>query len=273
MKLFIPIQLFSSLSLTFQPILVALKRLGYIFETKLEEELWGNKKAETIEGAISFQSVSFSYDKQNKSVLQDCNFSINPGECVAILGTNGSGKTTILKLILGFYNDYQGRIYFNDSELHEYNIASLRNRIGIVSQNIFLFKGNLKENVKIANFGASEQDIERAIELSGCKKIFSNEIGTIKVEEFGRNLSGGQKQAAAIARCLLKDSDLLLFDEATTHLDEATRATVLRAIRETFVNKTRIIISHDRDIANMADRILWLENGKTTFLSTPNLIH
>lgn len=261
MKIFAPVQMFGNLSLTFQPAIASMKRLGMFFESETEQELWGEKKVNEINGSINFTDVSFGYDVAVQPVLRNCNFSILPGESVAILGRNGSGKSTILKLILGMYHDYAGGILIDDIELHEYEITSIRNRTGIVSQNTFLFRGSLLDNIRMAASDASENDIERVLDSSGCTKLFGDKLDGIQIEEYGKNLSGGQRQAAAIARCLLKNPDILMFDEATTHLDNATRHVVLDAFKNTFKGKTRIIITHDYEIAKMADRVLLLEDG------------
>ncbi len=256
-----PVQLFSGVMMTIQPILVSLKRMRIFFETKSERELCGSRKLARIQGEVSFSGVSFSYDENKPMVLSDCSFSVFPGESMVILGRNGSGKSTILKLMLGLYQQYSGTIEIDGVNLKELDTISLRDHIGIISQNTFLFHGSLLENLRMAAPQASLADIERAAELSGCKAVFGNYL-EVQVEEFGRNLSGGQKQAASIARCLLKNPDLLLCDEATTHLDAQTRQLVLTAIKDVFSDKTRIIITHDSQVANIADRVLLLEEGR-----------
>jgi ABC-type bacteriocin/lantibiotic exporter with double-glycine peptidase domain len=262
LKLFVPVQLFGTFSLTLQPVLVALGRLSPIFETKTEQESWGSKRVETLEGAISFEDVSFAYDPEDGPVLKDCSLSIASGDCVAILGPNGSGKSTLVKLALGFYPDYSGQIMIDGTELRQYDVISLRKRIGIVSQNVILFTGSVWDNVKMAAPWASEATVEQALALSGCSKgVFGGKLRDVAVTEFGKNLSGGQRQAVAIARCLLKDPDVLIFDEATAHLDADTREVLMRALGEVFATRTRILITHDREIAGYADRVLLLQNG------------
>jgi ABC-type bacteriocin/lantibiotic exporter with double-glycine peptidase domain len=267
LKLLAPAQVLGNLSMTFQPAIVALKRLGIIFDSETENELWGEKKVERLRGSLEFKEVSFGYNGTDRLVLQKCDFTISPGECVAIVGKNGSGKTTILKLLLGSYHNYTGGIFIDGSELHDFDITSLRGRIGLVSQNAFFFTGTLLENIRMAALNVSKEEIDRVIRLSGCLRLFENSLESIRIEENGKNLSGGQRQAAAVARCLLKRPDILLFDEATTHLDQATCQVVLHAIRNVFPDRTRIIITHDRDIAEMADRILQIEDGSITELS------
>jgi ATP-binding cassette subfamily B protein len=257
-----PFVLVGTLSIQFQPMLVALKRLALIFESKTEQAIWGNYDVKKIEGNIQFKEVSFRYDTDKPEVLKNCAFSINAGECIALYGSNGSGKSTILKLMLGFYPDYSGSISIDSKELHQYDLSSLRKRMGIVSQNIFLFDGTLESNVLIASTNASKEALKNALDLSGCSSLFKDKTDIIKTGEAGRYLSGGQKQAVAVARCILKDPDLLMFDEATAHLDLPTREIVLSAIKNVFKNRTRIIITQDREIAEIADRVFYLENGQ-----------
>ncbi len=259
-----PFQVLGTMSLTLQPILVALKRLGFIFESKTEQEIWGKYGTQKIKGNIQFKEVNFRYDVDKPDVLKNCDFSINAGECIALYGSNGSGKSTILKLMLGFYPDYSGSISIDNRELHQYDLPSLRKRIGIVSQNLFLFDGTLESNVRIAANDASKEAFQNALELSGCNSLFKDKTDVIKTGELGKYLSGGQKQAVGIARSILKDPDLLMFDEATAHLDIPTREIVMKAIKNVFKNRTRIIITQDRDIAEIADRVFYLENGQVT---------
>jgi ATP-binding cassette subfamily B protein len=163
--------------------------------------------------------------------------------------------------MLGFYGQYDGRILIDGSELHDYDVVSLRRRVGIVSQNVILFSGSLWENVKMASPQASKEEVDRALALSGCRDIFDGELSEVHVAESGKTLSGGQRQAVAIARCLLKDPDVLIFDEATAHLDASTRQVVMHAFKGVFAQKTRILITHDGEVAKTADTLFLLEDG------------
>lgn len=260
-RLFAPVQMFGTFVLTIQPAMVALELIRPIFEEKTERELAGKNRVRKLEGAISFDNVTFAYESGKEPILRGCSFSIAPAECVAILGKNGAGKSTVVKLMLGFYSQYDGRIFIDGSELHDYDVVSLRRRVGIVSQNVVLFTGSLWDNVKMANPEASNEAVERALALSGCRDIFDGDLGEVHVAELGKTLSGGQRQAVAIARCLLKDPDVLIFDEGTAHLDSSTRRVVMHALKHVFAHKTRILITHDREIARIADTVLFLEEG------------
>ena len=261
-RIFLPFQLFGSFALTVQPVLVALARLMPFFEEKTEKELWGDLKVDKLQGHVEFRNVFFAYNPAQGDVIRGVSFSIGPGERVALLGPNGSGKSTLMKLLLGFYPNYRGEILIDGVEFHKYDVASLRKRIGIVSQNAFLFTGTLWENVKIANPSATDEDVEQALALSGCIHVFSGDLRKVFITEAGRNLSGGQRQAVAIARCLLKNPELLIFDEATAHLDREAREVVMEAFARAFDGKTRILITHDPAVARFAGRVLLLENGK-----------
>lgn len=266
-KLLAPAQTLTNISLTFQPAIVALKRLGMIFESKSEDELWGKTRAIRLRGSLTFTKVSFRYGEGDKLVLDSCSFSVYPGESVAIVGRNGSGKTTILKLILGGYHNYVGSIVLDDTELHAYDLKSLRSRIGVVSQNVHLFAGTLRDNIILGAPDASQEEVDRVARLSGCFDLFEGSLDGVRVDEHGKNLSGGQRQATAIARCLLKNPDVLLFDEATTYLDNNTRRVVVHAMRDVFRHRTRVLVTHDREIAKLADRILLMEEGAVKELS------
>jgi ABC-type bacteriocin/lantibiotic exporter with double-glycine peptidase domain len=128
-------------------------------------------------------------------------------------------------------------------------------------KNVILFSGSLWENVKMASPEASKEEIDQALSLSGCRDIFDGDLSEVHVAEAGKTLSGGQRQAVAIARCLLKDPDVLIFDEATAHLDTSTRQVVMHAFKEVFAQKTRILITHDGEVAETADTVFIIEEG------------
>ncbi|MBS3874125.1 MAG: ABC transporter ATP-binding protein [Firmicutes bacterium] len=263
-QLTLPALSFSSLLMVTRPAIAAFKRLAPLFDGPTEREFGGNKAVSALTGDISFTDVTFAYESGKEPVLQSCSFNIAPGECVALLGKNGAGKSTAVKLMLGFYSQYQGGIFFDGTELREYNLTSLRQRVGIVSQSVAIFTGSLWDNVKMARPSASKEEVERVLDISGCTELFKGLAGDRQITEGGKNLSGGQRQAIAIARCLLKDPDVLIFDEATTHLDAHSCQIVIQAFKYVFSRKTRIIITHDEEVAKIADAFLLLEGGTIT---------
>lgn len=260
-KLFAPAQLFGMFVLTVQPAIAALRRLGGLLRQTPEAKLWGDRRVRMIRGDVAFRNVRFSYPGSSQVVLDRCDLSIHSGECVSILGENGSGKSTAIKLLLGFYPGYEGQILVDGVDLRQYDILALRKRIGIVSQNVYLFSGSVLENVRMAEPDATNATLERALEISGCSRLFGDSLARRAVTEGGKNLSGGERQAVAIARSLVRNPDLIVFDEGTAHLDETSRQVVAKALEETFSSKTRILITHDKDVAQRASRVLELSAG------------
>jgi len=260
-RLLAPAQEIGTLLPFIQPAVVALERLRPIFEEKTERDMMGSRQAESLNGAITFKNVTFGYETGKAPVINSCSFSIAPAECVAILGKNGAGKSTVVKLLLGFYPRYTGQIMIDGQELRDYDIISLRKRMGLVSQHVILFTGSLWDNVKMACPEASDEAVERALALSGCREVFSSALCDVSVAEAGKTLSGGQRQAIAIARCLLKDPDVLIFDEGTVNLDTIAYSVVINALNQVFADKTRILITHDPRVAANANSVLLLEDG------------
>ena len=177
---------------------------------------------------------------------------------VALIGDNGSGKTTIAKLLIGFYKNYTGSIQINGVELRDISVTDLRSRIGIVAQNIFLFSGSLLDNIRYISPESSEQEIMNALEKAGLDiSEFAGGLHFI-INENGKNLSGGQRQKIALARMIVKNPDVMIFDEATSNLDVATSNLLKQSIRSIFAKKICIIITHDQEMAAVADKVLRL---------------
>jgi ABC-type bacteriocin/lantibiotic exporter with double-glycine peptidase domain len=268
-RLLAPAQEIGTLLPFIQPAVVALERLRPIFEEKTERDLTGSRYAESLNGAITFNNVTFGYETGKAPVINSCSFSIAPAESVAILGKNGAGKSTVVKLLLGFYPLYNGQIMIDGQELRDYDIGSLRKRVGLVSQHVVLFTGSLWDNVKMANPEASDEAVQRALSLSGCREVFPGSLCEVSVAEAGKTMSGGQRQAIAIARCLLKNPDVLIFDEGTVSLDTSAYNVVVNALSQVFADKTRILITHDPRVAANADTVLILEEGRVASYQSP----
>jgi ABC-type multidrug transport system fused ATPase/permease subunit len=211
---------------------------------------------------VVFQNVSFSYDNVNL-IVNDISFTAESGKCVALVGQTGSGKTTLVRLLLKFYDCQKGNITISNIDIKDISLQSLRSRIGIVTQETFLFNRSIKENLLYANPLATMENI-----IDCCKKaqihefILSLALGydTI-IGERGVNLSGGEKQRLSIARVLLKNPDIVIMDESTSSLDVITEALLLKATNEYFKDKTMIIIAHRLSTIRKADKIIVLENG------------
>lgn len=249
--IFMPVQLFSNFNMMVQPAVAALKRVSVLFSADHESNK-GISLQDKI-GKIEFQDVAFSYENQ-KYVFEGKTFCINDKEKIALVGSNGSGKSTVIKLLLKLYKVNSGKILINDIDINEISPQSLRKKIGIVSQNIFLFSGSLRENIKLVREDTTDAEIERALLESGWDKT---ELDMF-ITEGGKNLSGGQRQKIAIARMLIMDADVLVFDEATANLDVESKGIIERAINSVFNEKTCIFITHDIEIIQYMDRVIEL---------------
>lgn len=238
-----------------QPGIAALTRINELLKLKTEDEICGNRQVGKIENIV-FSDVSFGYGE--KTVIDNFNMAICRNEKIALLGKNGSGKTTIAKLLLGFYKDYSGSIRINDIEIKNVSLSDLRNRVRIVAQNIILFSGTLLYNISFIAPELGEAEVISALEKAGLDiSEFADGLNTL-ISENGKNLSGGQRQKIAFARMIVKNPDVVIFDEATSNLDEATSKLVKNSIQTLFADKICIMITHDQEMASIADTIIRL---------------
>ena len=202
------------------------------------------------------QCIGLNKSFGNKKAVNDFNMKLSEGKVYGLLGENGSGKTTIAKLLLGFYKDYSGSIRINDIEIKNVSLSDLRNQVGIVAQNIVLFSGTLLDNIRFIAPQLDEHEITVALSKAGLDiSEFTGGLQAV-ISENGKNLSGGQKQKIALARMIIKDPDVMIFDEATSNLDIETSNLVKQSIHTIFAEKTCIIITHDPDMASLADTII-----------------
>ncbi|MDI9356620.1 MAG: ABC transporter ATP-binding protein [Chitinophagaceae bacterium] len=213
---------------------------------------------------IRFDNVSFEYPTRNDiTVLHNIHLEIKTGSKTAIIGTSGSGKSTITSLLMRFYEPTGGKIYLNNIPLNEYSLESIRKSIGIVSQDIVLFGGTLLENIQYGNLHASFEEIENAAKQANAYEFiqsFPDKFHTT-VGERGIKLSGGQKQRIAIARAILKNPPILILDEATSSLDSHSEKLIQEALNTITQNRTTIVISHRLASIRNADTILVIEKG------------
>ena len=221
----------------------------------------------TIQGNIQFNKVSFSYpSRKNTKVIDDLSFDIKEGQQVAIVGISGSGKTTITKLLMKFYSINSGSIFLDQKNINDIDLHALRGQIGIVPQDIVLFAATIKANLLYANQNASEEEIVDAAKKANAHNFimdFEDGYDTI-VGERGVEISGGQRQRIAIARAILKNPKILIFDEATSSLDSKSEELIQESMTLLLKNRTSIIIAHRLSTIKKADKIFVLENGKIT---------
>jgi len=215
-----------------------------------------------VNGTIVFEHVNFHYHK-GEEVLNDFNLRIEPGQTVALVGGSGSGKTTVVNLIPRFYERSSGRIMIDGHDISNVKLASLRARIGIVSQENMLIHGTIRENIAFGRLDADDVDILDAAKSAGAHNFimeFPKGYNTI-VGERGMTLSGGQRQRIAIARALLKDPKVLILDEATAAMDTITEAKVQDALNKLMYGRTTIVVAHRLSTVRKADKIVVLKNG------------
>lgn len=217
----------------------------------------------SMEGNIIFENVSFKY-KDDRGGVQNISFTINPNEIIGIVGPTGGGKSTLLDLLMRFYEPEKGRILIDGIDSREYRLKDLRKQIGIVSQDIFLWNRTIRENLMYVSSNVSEYQIKKILEIVQISDFINNlpkGIDTI-IGERGLGLSGGEKQRLAIARALLHNPKILLLDEPTSALDARTETVIQRQLKPIFNGKTVIIVAHRLATIQNADRILVIENGQ-----------
>lgn len=222
--------------------------------------------ARDVRAEVIFEDVSFGYHP-SLNVLENVSFHLRPGETLAIVGPTGSGKSTLLRLLLRYFDVGSGRILFDGHDVRELNLQHLRAAVSVVSQEVYLFQGTIRENVSYGQPQASEQQILEAMRIAGAEELLTSlpEGLDAMVGERGRRLSGGERQRVAIARSVLKalsGASILALDEATSHLDNETEAAVKRSLRKAATGKSVIMIAHRLSTIRSVDRILVLERGK-----------
>lgn len=222
-----------------------------------------------IKGRITFENVTFGY-LQDKPVLKHFDLDIAPGEKVAFVGATGAGKTTLASLLLRFYEPTQGRVLLDGVDIKEYKQSYLRNHVGLVQQDVFLFSDSVNFNIAYGKINASEQEIEQAAKLAAADDFISAlpEGYETKVGERGVKLSGGQKQRIAIARAFLKNPPVMVFDEATSALDTKTEKQIQKSLDKLAESRTTLIIAHRLSTIINADRIVVLHNGEIAEIGT-----
>lgn len=222
-----------------------------------------------IKGRITFEDVTFGY-LEDKPVLKHFDLDIAPGEKVAFVGATGAGKTTLASLLLRFYEPTQGRVLLDGVDIRKYKQSYLRNHVGLVQQDVFLFSDSVNFNIAYGKIKASEQEIKQAAKLAAADDFISAlpEGYETKVGERGVKLSGGQKQRIAIARAFLKNPPVMVFDEATSALDTKTEKQIQKSLDKLAESRTTLIIAHRLSTIINADRIVVLHNGEIAEIGT-----
>lgn len=269
--LFGPVSTLYDLNLSVQRSLPAVDRILEMLGIASEKE--HGLELEAKRGKIVFRNVSFSYmnpsmngDRQDREAffLDDVSLSVEPGQRVALVGKSGSGKTTIISLLMKFFSPAAGKIFIDDQDIAEANAKSLRKAIGWVSQDTFLFSDSIKENIRFGTPRATEADIERAASLAAATGFIAQlpDGFESKIGERGCNLSGGQRQRLAIARALIKDPKIIILDEATSQVDAHSERAIQDAMVNLLKDRTTIIIAHRLSTIMQAEMIFVIDNGR-----------
>lgn len=230
-------------------------------ENALEDQ--GSIEVDKIDGKLSFQDVRFSYNEGDE-ILKGISFNIDPGQSMAIVGSTGSGKTTIINLLGRLYDIDSGRILVDDIDIAEYKMYSIRQRLAVVLQDVFLFGGTIFDNIRLMEPHISNERIIEASKMIGAHPFFENLPGgyNFKIMERGGNLSMGQRQLISFVRALVFDPDILILDEATSSIDVETEAVIQNAIDKLIAKRTSIIIAHRLSTVKKADNIIVMQKGK-----------
>ena len=259
-----PIKSLTSVNADFQKGMAACQTLFSIFDQPIEKDN-GNLTIERLKGNIEFKHVSFTYETRQEPALRDINFTVEHGKTIALVGRSGSGKTTIASLVTRFYDINEGEILIDNYNIQDLTLYSLRDQIGLVSQNVHLFNDTIANNIAYGQIGEySLNQIEEAAKKAYAYdfiKELENGFDTV-VGENGILLSGGQRQRIAIARALLRDNPILILDEATSALDSESEKAIQKALEELQKGRTSIVIAHRLSTIEKADKILVIDGGE-----------
>ena len=259
-----PIRSLATLNMSVYQGTAAAKRVFKIIDEKIKIKNNNELPEVKIKKAnIRFKNVSFKYDSGKVSAIKNINLDIDGEKITALVGHSGAGKSTILNLIPRFYQQQEGEIFVDGQDIQKVSLNSLRNKISLVSQDIILFDDTVENNIKFAKFDASDQEIKEACKLAAANEFIETlpDKYQTNIGENGIRLSGGQKQRLSIARAILKNSPIILLDEATSSLDTESEEKVQNAIFNLTKNKTTLVIAHRLSTIKKADSIVVMKNG------------
>lgn len=261
--IFRPIRFIADRFNTMQMGMVSSERIFGLVDDHQEVEKNKGLVLSEVKGEIQFKDVWFSYDDENQ-VLKGVNFKVDQGKSLAIVGATGTGKSSIINLIIRLYEYQKGRVTIDDVAVQDLDLHFLRKQIGVVLQDVFLFAGSVGENINLKDHTISIMDMERAAKAIGADEFINNLDGGMdyNVMERGVSLSGGQRQLISFVRAMAANPKVLILDEATSSVDSQTEELIQRAIKQLMVNRTSIVIAHRLSTIREADSILVLEGGK-----------
>ena len=266
-----PVNFFATLSDSYQNALSSAERIFDILDAEPEADFGkGNKPEGGLQGKIEFKNVSFSYDR-TKKVLKNINLTIEPGDIVGIVGTTGSGKSTLINLFLRFYDSYQGRILVDGKDIRNIDMEFYRSQIGYVQQEPMMFNNTIFNNIAYGDTRYSVEDVIHAADIANAHQFIIRQPDGYDsmLGERGVGLSGGERQRLSIARAVLKNPSILVFDEATASVDSETERLIQDSIEQLICGRTTIMIAHRLSTLSKANKIVVVDNGKIIECGTP----
>ncbi len=248
----------------------ALSSVSEVMNAKDVEVNIGKVNVKCIKGNVKFDNVFYKYPNTNSYVIQNFSLDVMAGECVAVVGASGSGKSTIMNLIIGLLKAEKGGVYIDGKNMEDFNLSEYRHNISVVPQNSILFSGSIRENITYGLDNYTEEQLQKVVEMANLNEFVSelpNGLET-NVGENGDKLSGGQKQRVTIARALIRNPRILILDEATSALDNVSEYHVQQAISHAIKGRTTFIVAHRLSTIRDADRIVVMENGFAVEMGT-----
>jgi ATP-binding cassette subfamily C protein LapB len=238
----------------------------FMLEASREETAKEYFPRENITGSVEFSHVSFSYSNDTQIILNDINVKINAGEKLAVIGKIGSGKTTILKLIMGLYQPNNGSVLIDGANIQQIRPEDIRRQFGVVMQNTYLFSGSIRENIAFGLDAISPQEIDEAATIAGVSE-FTKKMNNgldYQLSEGGKDLSGGQRQAIALARAIVRKPSIILLDEPTSAMDLTSERQIIQNLKSYFNKQTLIVVTHRMSLLQLVDRVIAVDDGKVT---------
>ena len=262
-QFFRPINQLSNLLTLFQSAIAGAERVFEILDEENENINEHGKEKERFVGEVAFENIQFEYEK-GKPILRGINFTARAGEMIAIVGPTGSGKTTIIQLLTRFYDTTGGRILLDGEPITNYKMTNVRDHVGVVLQDTYLFSGTVRENIRFGKLDATDEEVEQAAKIAYAHnfiKYLPQQYDTM-LTSGGMNLSQGQRQLIAIARAILEDPDILILDEATSSVDTMTEVHIQKGLNNLMKGRTSFVIAHRLKTIENADTILVLKDGQ-----------
>jgi len=265
-----PVNFFANFNDSYQNFLNAAERLMDIIDAEPENDFSGGKHPDKLRGKIEFRNVNFSFDRAKKT-LTNVNFVIEPGDIVGIVGTTGAGKSTIINLLMRYYDQYDGEILVDDINIRDIDMTFYRSELGYVQQEPMMFHDTIYQNIAYGCENAGVEDVIHAADVANAHSFIArlpDGYDTV-LGERGVGLSGGERQRLSIARAVLKNPSILLFDEATASVDSETEHQIQEAIEQMIQGRTTLMIAHRLSTLRKANKIIVVDKGKILEMGTP----